>query len=72
MVFGRPRHRWGDGNKKDLKERGRRGVEWVGLTHKGDRWWAAVNMAINFKMSQNAANILLAEKFLSSQEELHG
>jgi hypothetical protein len=42
-------------------------VERIGLTHKGDSWWAVVNMAISLHVSQNAANILLAVKFLSSQ-----
>jgi hypothetical protein len=59
MFFGRPSHRREDSNKNDLKERGRRGVAWIDLTH---RWRAVVNTVMNLQFSQNAANILTSRE----------
>jgi len=62
MFFGRHRHRWEDNNKHDLKERGRKGVAWIDLNYKGDRWRAVVNTVMNFQVSQNAPNILTSRE----------
>jgi hypothetical protein len=72
MFFGRPRRRWEDNNKNDLKERRRRGVTWIDLTHKGDRWRAVVNTVMKLQVSQNAANILTSQEIPFSQEGFHG
>jgi hypothetical protein len=36
--LGRPRHKWEDGIKMDLREIGWRGVEWIHLARDRD-WW---------------------------------
>ena len=43
---GRPRHRWEDNIKGDLKEVGW-GMDWIDLTQDGDRWRALVNGLMN-------------------------
>jgi hypothetical protein len=60
MFFRRPRHRWEDNNKNDLKEKEGRDVACIYLTHKEDRCRAVVNMVMNFQVSQNPANILIS------------
>jgi hypothetical protein len=34
----RPRHRWEDGIRKDLRKIGLGGVDWIHLAQDGDRW----------------------------------
>jgi hypothetical protein len=41
--LGRPRHRWEDGIRMDLREIGCGGVEWIQLAQDRDRWRAVVN-----------------------------
>jgi len=41
--LGRPKHRWKDNIKMDLKEVGCGGMDWIKLTQERDRWWARVN-----------------------------
>jgi hypothetical protein len=43
----RPRHRWEDGIKMDLREIGLEGVEWMYLVQDRDQWQALVNMVMN-------------------------
>jgi hypothetical protein len=43
----RPRHRWEDGIKIDLREIGWGGVEWIHLAEDRDRWQAVVNVVMN-------------------------
>ena len=45
--LGRPRHRWEDNIKMDLREVGRDG-DWMELAQDRDRWRALVNMVMNF------------------------
>jgi hypothetical protein len=42
--LGRPRHRWDDNIKMDLRETGIDGVHWIRLTQDRVQWWAFVNM----------------------------
>jgi hypothetical protein len=44
-LLGRPKHRWEDNIKMDLKEI--RDVEWIYLAQVRHTWWAIVNMVIN-------------------------
>jgi len=44
--FGRPRRRWKDNIKLDLREVGGNGY-WVELVQDGDRWRAHVNTVMN-------------------------
>jgi len=37
-------------------------VAWIDLTHKGDRWRAALNTVMNLQVSQNAGNILTSRE----------
>jgi hypothetical protein len=41
--FGRPRRRWEDGIRMDLKEIGWGSVEWIQLVQDRDRWRSLVN-----------------------------
>jgi hypothetical protein len=45
--LGRPRHRWEDNIKMDLKEMGWEGVDWLHVAEDRDQWWALVNMIEN-------------------------
>jgi hypothetical protein len=46
-LLGRPRRRWEDGIKMDLREIGRGGVEWIHLVSDRARWRAVVNAVMN-------------------------
>jgi hypothetical protein len=43
----RPRHRWGDNSRMDLREIGCEGVDWTHLMGDRDQWKALVNMVMN-------------------------
>jgi hypothetical protein len=45
----RPRCRWEDGLKIDLREIGGGCVEWIHLAGDGDRWRAVVSMVMNLR-----------------------
>jgi hypothetical protein len=40
--LGRPRHRWEDGIRLDLRETGWGSIEWIQLAQDRDRWQALV------------------------------
>jgi hypothetical protein len=46
----RPRRRWEDGIKMDLREIGWGGVEWIHLAQGRDRWRAVVNAVMNLRV----------------------
>jgi hypothetical protein len=47
----RPRRRWQDGIKMDLREIGwGGGVEWIHLAQDRDRCWAVVNTVMNLRV----------------------
>jgi hypothetical protein len=46
----RPRRRWEDGIKMDLREIGWGGVEWIHLAHDRDLWRAFVNVVMNLRV----------------------
>jgi hypothetical protein len=48
--LGRPRHRWEDNIKVDLKEVGCGGMDWIDLAQDRDRWWAIVNAVMNLRI----------------------
>jgi hypothetical protein len=48
--LGRPRHRWEDNIKMDLQEVGCGGMDWIELAQDRDRWWALVNVVMNFQV----------------------
>jgi hypothetical protein len=43
----RPRHRWEDNIKMDLKEIGTECMGWICVTQDRDKWWAVVNTVMN-------------------------
>jgi hypothetical protein len=45
--LGRPRHRWEDNIKMDLREIGFGDVDWIHWAQDRDRWQALVNMVMN-------------------------
>jgi hypothetical protein len=45
--LGRPRHRWLDNIKMDLRDIGWDGTDWIDLVHDRDQWRALVNMVMN-------------------------
>jgi len=47
--LGRPRRRWEDNIKMDLREVGG-GGDWMALAQDRDRWRALVNMVMNFQV----------------------
>jgi hypothetical protein len=48
--LGRPRRRWEDGIKMDLREIGWGGMEWIHLAQDRDRWRAVVNAVMNLRV----------------------
>jgi hypothetical protein len=48
--LGRPRCRWEDGIRMDLREIGLGGVDWIRLAQDRDRWWAVVNTVMNLRV----------------------
>jgi hypothetical protein len=58
----RPKCRWEDNIKIDLREVGGGGADWIDMAQDRNRRRAVVNTVMNFRVSQNA------EDFLSSLE----
>jgi hypothetical protein len=48
--LGRPRRRWEDNIKMDLREVGCGGMDWIGLAQDRDRWQALVNAVMNLRV----------------------
>jgi hypothetical protein len=46
----RPRRRWEDGIKMDLREIGWRSMEWIHLAQNRDHWRALVNAVMNLRV----------------------
>jgi hypothetical protein len=46
----RPRHRWEDNIKLDLREIGINGANWIQLAKDRVQWWAFVNMEMNLQV----------------------
>jgi hypothetical protein len=57
---GRPRRRWEDNIKMDLREIEWGGMDWIDLSQDRGQWRALVNMVMNLQVLQNVG------KFLSS------
>jgi hypothetical protein len=45
--LGRPKHRWKDNIRMDLREVGWEGVDWIHLAQDKDQWQAFVTMIMN-------------------------
>jgi hypothetical protein len=48
--LGRPRRRWEDGIRMDLREIGLGGVDWIRLVQDWDRWRAVVSAVMNLQV----------------------
>jgi len=48
--LGRPRHRWEDNIRMDLREGGCGRVDWMELAQDRDRWRALVGAVMNFRV----------------------
>jgi hypothetical protein len=48
--LGRPRRRWVDNIKMDLREIGWDGMNWIDLAQDRDRWRALVNTVMNLRV----------------------
>jgi hypothetical protein len=48
--IGRPRRRWVDSIKIDLRDTGWGGLDWIDLSQDRDQWRALVNTAVNLRV----------------------
>jgi hypothetical protein len=48
--LGRPRHRWEDNIKMDLRDVGWDGMDWINLVQDRDKWRALVNAVMNLRV----------------------
>jgi hypothetical protein len=48
--LGRPRHRWEDNIRMDLREIGWGGMHWIDLAQDRDQWKALVNTVMNLRV----------------------
>jgi hypothetical protein len=48
--LGRPRRRWEDGIRMDLREIGLGGMDWIRLAQGRDRWRAVVSAVMNLRV----------------------
>jgi hypothetical protein len=48
--LGRPRHRWVDNIKMDLREIGWDGMDWIDPVQDRDQWRALVNTVMNLRV----------------------
>jgi hypothetical protein len=48
--LGRPRRRWEDGIRMDLRETGLGGVDWIRLSQDRDRWRAVLSAVMNLRV----------------------
>jgi hypothetical protein len=48
--LGRPRRRWVDNIKMDLREIGLDGVDWMDMAQYRDQWRALVNTVLNLRL----------------------
>jgi hypothetical protein len=49
-LLGRPRRRWVDNIKMDLRETGWDGMDWIDLAQDRDQWRALVNKVMNLRV----------------------
>jgi hypothetical protein len=56
--LGRPRRRWEDNIKMDLRKVGVE-INWIDLAQDRESWWALVNAVMNLQFQLNAGNFLI-------------
>jgi hypothetical protein len=60
--LGRPRRRWVDNIKMDLREIGWNGMDWIDLAQDREQWRALVNMVMNLRVLEKQHNWQLLKK----------
>jgi hypothetical protein len=48
--LGRPKHRWVDNIKMDIREIGWDGVDWIDMAQDRDQWRALLNTVLNLRV----------------------
>jgi hypothetical protein len=66
--LGRPRSRWVDRFKMDLREIGWGGMNWVDLTQDRDQWRALINTVMHFRFHKMLGSSRVAAQLAPSQE----
>jgi hypothetical protein len=56
--LGRPKRRWSDNIKIDLREMDWDVMDWIDLAHVRDWWRALVNTVLNLRVPKNAGKLL--------------
>jgi hypothetical protein len=54
----KPRHRWEDNIKMDLREVGWGSMDWIHQAQNRDEWRALMNMVMNLPVPQNVGKVL--------------
>jgi hypothetical protein len=54
----RPRHRWQENVKVDLREAEWSDLEWIHLAEDREQWRALVNTTVNLRVSENVGTFL--------------
>jgi hypothetical protein len=49
-LLGRPRRRWVNNNKMDLREMGWGAIDWINLAQDRNKWTAFANTAMNLRV----------------------
>jgi hypothetical protein len=49
--LGRPKHRWMDNIKMNLRETGWGGIDWINLARDRDQWRALMNTVMNLQVT---------------------
>jgi hypothetical protein len=72
--LGRPRRRWENNIRMDLRELGCWCVDWIELAQDRNRWRALVSAVMNLRVSENAGNFLTSYRPVSFSRRtmLHG
>jgi hypothetical protein len=72
--LGRPRRRWEDNIRIDLRDVGCGCVDWMELSQNKDRWHALVSEVMNLRVPYNAGNCLTSCRTVSFSRRtlLHG
>jgi hypothetical protein len=72
--LGRPRCRWEDNIKIDLREIGWGGMDWIDLAQDRDQWRTLVNTVMNLQVPQNVGKFLsgCTTGGFSRRAQLHG
>jgi hypothetical protein len=66
--LGRPRRKWVDSNKMDLRDIGWFGMDWIDLVHDRDQCRVLVNTVLNFRVPETVGEFLSS---FSRSAQLH-